>query len=49
MVACHNALSVRGGPEGVGRNTMVSVVISLVSIIVADALINFVLANYFYV
>ena len=48
MVSCYNALSVRGGPEGVGRNTMVAVVISLVSIIVADAMINFTLARYFY-
>ncbi len=48
MVACHNALTVRGGPEGVGRNTMVSVVMSLVSIIVADALIDGVLLNRFY-
>ena len=49
MVACYNAFSVRGGPEGVGRNTMVSVVICLVSIIVADALITAVVANFFWI
>lgn len=48
MVACHNALTVRGGPEGVGRNTMVSVVMSLVMIIVFDGLINVYLASYVY-
>lgn len=48
MVACHNALTVRGGPEGVGRNTMVSVVMSLVSIIVADAFIGAFMSNYIY-
>lgn len=48
MVACQNALHVRGGPEGVGRSTMVSVVMSLVMIIVSDGLINFYLASYLY-
>ncbi len=49
MVACYNAFSVRGGPEGVGRNTMVSVVICLVAIIVADALVTAVVANFFWI
>lgn len=48
MVACRNALSVRGGPEGVGRNTMISVVTSLVSIIVADAVIGTFLSSVVY-
>jgi phospholipid/cholesterol/gamma-HCH transport system permease protein len=48
MVACYNALTVRGGPEGVGRNTMISVVNSLVSIIIADAFIGAFLSNYIY-
>jgi phospholipid/cholesterol/gamma-HCH transport system permease protein len=48
MVACHNALTVRGGPEGVGRNTMISVVSSLVAIIIADALFTAALAKYIY-
>lgn len=49
MVACYNAFSVRGGPEGVGRNTMISVVICLVSIIVADALVTAIVANWFWI
>lgn len=48
MVSCHNALTVRGGPEGVGRNTMVSVVNSLVLIIVADAIFTAIFAKYLY-
>lgn len=48
MVACHNALTVRGGPEGVGRNTMISVVSSLVAIIIADAIFTAVLAKIIY-
>ncbi len=49
MVACYNAFSVRGGPEGVGRNTMVAVVMCLLSIIVADALITAIVANFFWI
>ncbi|MEE9394550.1 MAG: ABC transporter permease [Planctomycetota bacterium] len=48
MVACHNALTVRGGPEGVGRNTMISVVNSLVAIIVFDLLFGLLMARHFY-
>lgn len=48
MVACRQALTVRGGPEGVGRNTMISVVTSLVSIIVADAVIGMFLSSVVY-
>ncbi|MEZ6196974.1 MAG: ABC transporter permease [Planctomycetota bacterium] len=48
MVACYNALTVRGGPEGVGRNTMISVVNSLVAIIIADALFTAALAKRIY-
>ncbi len=48
MVSCQNALSVRGGPNGVARNTMVSVVVSLVSIIVADAMITWIMTIRFY-
>jgi len=47
MVSCHNAMTVRGGPEGVGRNTMISVVICLVSIICADAVISLFLMNLY--
>jgi len=36
LVGCYMAFVVRGGAEGVGKSTMVSVVTSLISIIVAD-------------
>ncbi|HOV87483.1 MAG TPA: ABC transporter permease [Syntrophobacteraceae bacterium] len=36
MVGCYMAFVVRGGAEGVGRSTMISVVTSLISIIIAD-------------
>lgn len=36
MVGCYMAFVVRGGAEGVGKATMVSVVISLICIILAD-------------
>lgn len=38
IVSCYMALTVRGGPEGVARNTMVSVVTSLVLVIFVDTL-----------
>ncbi|MFZ2447867.1 MAG: ABC transporter permease [Syntrophobacteraceae bacterium] len=38
MVGCYMAFVVRGGAEGVGRSTMISVVTSLISIILADCL-----------
>ncbi|MCB9831405.1 MAG: ABC transporter permease [Planctomycetes bacterium] len=44
LISCQNAFSVRGGPEGVGRNTMISVVMCLVMIIVADAIITMIMA-----
>lgn len=46
-VSCHMAFTVRGGSQGVARNTMVSVVTSLVLVIFADALVSAVFANYF--
>jgi phospholipid/cholesterol/gamma-HCH transport system permease protein len=36
MVGCYMAFVVRGGAEGVGRSTMISVVTSLIAIILAD-------------
>lgn len=36
MVGCYMAFVVKGGAEGVGKSTMVSVVTSLISIIIAD-------------
>lgn len=40
IVSCYMALVVEGGPEGVARNTMVSVVTSLVLVIVTDSLVT---------
>jgi len=37
MVGCYMAFVVRGGAEGVGKSTMISVVTSLIAIILADA------------
>jgi phospholipid/cholesterol/gamma-HCH transport system permease protein len=37
MVGCYMAFVVKGGAEGVGKSTMISVVTSLISIILADA------------
>ncbi len=47
LISCHNAFTVRGGPEGVGRNTMISVVNCLVMIIVTDAIITVIMAPYY--
>jgi ABC-type transporter Mla maintaining outer membrane lipid asymmetry permease subunit MlaE len=38
MVGCYRALTVEGGPEGVGHATMGSVVMAIVLIIVADGI-----------
>ncbi len=38
MVGCYQAFVVEGGAEGVGRATMVAVVVSLVLIVVSDAM-----------
>ncbi|MHC1728615.1 MAG: MlaE family ABC transporter permease [Syntrophobacteraceae bacterium] len=38
MVGCYMAFVIKGGAEGVGRATMISVVTSLISIILADCL-----------
>jgi len=38
LVGCHQGLNVRGGAEGVGRATTVSVVISFIMIVVTDCL-----------
>lgn len=39
-IACHFGISVRGGAEGVGRATTNSVVFSLISMIIANALLT---------
>lgn len=38
LVGCHQGLSVKGGAEGVGKSTTVSVVFAFILIIMADAL-----------
>jgi len=38
IVSCHMAFRVEGGPEGLARNTMISVVTSLVLVIIVDGL-----------
>jgi len=40
IVSCYMALTVEGGPEGVARNTMVSVVTSLILVIFVDSLVT---------
>ena len=39
IVSCHMAFKVEGGPEGLARNTMVSVVTQLVLLIVVDGMV----------
>ena len=48
MVSCQNAFSVRGGPEGVGRNTMISVVNCILMIILSDFIITSIVAQHFW-
>ncbi|MEM6751028.1 MAG: ABC transporter permease [Planctomycetota bacterium] len=37
LISCHHGLAARGGPTGLGRNIMVSVVTCLVIVVLADA------------
>lgn len=46
LIACYTGLSVKGGADGVGRATTQSVVVSIISIIVADGICT---AIFFYV
>ena len=46
VVSCHFGLNTSGGPTGLGRNIMVSVVTSLVIIVFADAALTGLLVNY---
>ncbi len=39
-ISCHAGLSVEGGAEGVGRNTTSSVVLALISMLVANAILT---------
>ncbi len=45
VVSCYMALTVEGGPEGVARNTMLSVVTSLILVIFVDSLVTAFLQN----
>ena len=46
IVSCHMAFTVTGGPEGLARNTMLSVVTSLVLVIVVDGLVTALLREF---
>jgi phospholipid/cholesterol/gamma-HCH transport system permease protein len=46
IVSCHMAFTVTGGPEGLARNTMISVVTSLVLVIITDGLFTAFLRNF---
>jgi phospholipid/cholesterol/gamma-HCH transport system permease protein len=48
MTCCYFGLKTKGGPTGLGRNTMIAVVTSLVVVIIADALLTAFLVNYVY-
>jgi phospholipid/cholesterol/gamma-HCH transport system permease protein len=45
QIGCYEGFTVTGGPEGVGRSTTSSVVISIFSVIVADVIFT----GFFYV
>ena len=47
MVGCYMAFVVKGGAEGVGKATMISVVTSLISIILADCLFTAIFYLFF--
>jgi phospholipid/cholesterol/gamma-HCH transport system permease protein len=47
MVGCYMAFVVKGGAEGVGKSTMISVVTSLISIILADCLFTAIFYLFF--
>jgi phospholipid/cholesterol/gamma-HCH transport system permease protein len=46
MICCYYGLTTRGGPMGLGRNTMVAVVTSLVVVIFADAILTAFVIGY---
>ena len=48
MVCCYYGLITEGGPVGLGRNTMVAVVTSLVMVVIADALLTAFMVSYVY-
>ncbi len=46
VISCHYGLTTSGGPVGLGRNIMVSVVTCLVIVVFADAVLTALLINY---
>jgi phospholipid/cholesterol/gamma-HCH transport system permease protein len=40
VVSCHYGMATTGGPTGLGRNIMVSVVSCIVTVVLADALLT---------
>ncbi|MEM6392859.1 MAG: ABC transporter permease [Planctomycetota bacterium] len=48
IVSCYYGLTSRGGPTGLGRNIMVSVVTCLVVIVFADAILTALINNYLF-
>ena len=48
MICCYYGFITEGGPMGLGRNTMVAVVSTLVVIIIADALLGAFFMNYWF-
>ncbi|RMD62674.1 MAG: ABC transporter permease [Planctomycetota bacterium] len=46
VISCHYGLTTTGGPMGLGRNIMVSVVTCIVVIVAADAILTAFLINY---
>jgi phospholipid/cholesterol/gamma-HCH transport system permease protein len=45
-ISCHMGLEVRGGPEGLARNTMLSVVACLIAVIFTDTLFTGILTRF---
>jgi phospholipid/cholesterol/gamma-HCH transport system permease protein len=48
MICCYYGFITEGGPMGLGRNTMVAVVSTLVVVIIADALLGAYFMNYWF-
>ncbi len=48
LICCYYGFITEGGPMGLGRNTMIAVVTSLVVVIVADALLGAFSINYLF-
>ena len=48
MISCYYGFITEGGPMGLGRNTMVSVVSSLVVVILADAVLGAFFIGYLF-